>query len=68
MGRKFHPRCFACTYCKQEFKRKSFKSDDNFRPYCHECFEKLLGHFGTAHFTTEQLKDLPRTGWKEPDH
>ena len=50
MKQKFHPQCFVCTYCRQEFKQRSFKSDpvEN-RPYCYECFEKLLGHFGDAH-------------------
>ncbi|XP_059095553.1 uncharacterized protein LOC131890260 [Tigriopus californicus] len=51
MTHKFHPECFVCTYCRNEFKERSFKSDDNHRPYCYGCFEKLLGHFGTAHFT-----------------
>lgn len=50
MSHKFHPECFVCTYCRKEFKDRTFKSDpvEN-RPYCKICFEKLLGHFGTAH-------------------
>jgi len=50
MSKKFHPECFVCTYCRKEFKDRSFKTDpvEN-RPYCYGCFEKLLGHFGTAH-------------------
>ena len=56
MSHKFHPECFVCTYCRKEFKERSFKSDNELKPYCHECFEKLLGHFGSAHF---KLKELP---------
>jgi len=50
MTHKFHPECFVCTYCRKEFKDRTFKADpvEN-RPYCRICFEKLLGHFGTAH-------------------
>lgn len=55
MGHKFHPECFVCTYCRQEFKERSFKSDDEGKPYCYECFEKLLGHFGTARFKIKEL-------------
>ena len=55
-GRKFHPKCFVCTYCRQGFKDRKYKSDDEFKPYCYQCFEKLLGHFGSAHF---QLSELP---------
>lgn len=56
MSKKFHPKCFCCTYCTREFKERSFKSDQEGKPYCYECFEKLLGHFGSAHF---KLKELP---------
>ena len=31
------------------FKDRVFKSDSEGKPYCVLCFEKLLGHFGTAH-------------------
>ena len=50
MAKKFHPQCFVCTYCRKEFKERSFKTDpiEN-RPYCYGCFEKLLGYFGNAH-------------------
>merc|ERR1711963_24286 len=52
MGKKFHPECFVCTYCRKEFtgKNRTFKVDpiEN-KPYCKICFEKLLGHFGNAH-------------------
>ena len=49
MGKKFHPQCFVCTYCRKEFKDRTFKSDDEGKPYCFGCFEKLLGHYGSAH-------------------
>ena len=60
MGKKFHPQCFVCTYCRKGFKERSFRSDRDLRPYCHPCFEKLLGHFGTAHFAENDFKELPR--------
>ena len=50
MAQKFHPECFVCTYCRKEFKDRVFKSDNEGKPYCCVCFEKLLGHFGSAHF------------------
>ena len=34
----------------QGFKGKKFKSDpQDGTPYCYDCFEKLLGHYGDAH-------------------
>jgi len=50
MGNKFHPRCFVCTYCRGPFKERKYKTHPRDRkPYCFDCFEKLLGHFGDAH-------------------
>ena len=50
LTKKFHPECFVCTYCRKEFKDRSFKTDPiDSQPYCKNCFEKLLGHFGNAH-------------------
>jgi len=50
MANKFHPECFVCTYCRKEFKDRKYKTDPrDFKPYCHHCFEKLLGHYGNAH-------------------
>lgn len=50
MANKFHPACFVCTYCRKEFKDRRYKTDPrDQKPYCFLCFEKLLGHFGTAH-------------------
>jgi len=49
-GSKFHPECFVCTYCRGPFKERKFKTNPRDRkPYCKDCFEKLLGHFGDAH-------------------
>jgi len=50
MSHKFHPECFVCTYCRKEFKDRTFKTDpvEN-KPYCKLCYEKLLGQFGNAH-------------------
>ena len=56
MSHKFHPECFVCTYCRKEFKDRSFKTDAQGVPYCHQCFEKLLGHFGSAHFKMQDLQ------------
>lgn len=51
MGNKFHPECFVCTYCRKEFKDRKYKTDPrDFKPYCFGCFEKLLGHYGDAHY------------------
>ena len=50
MGNKFHPECFVCTYCRGPFKERKYKTNPRDRkPYCFDCFEKLLGHFGDAH-------------------
>jgi len=50
MGNKFHPQCFTCTYCSKEFKSRKYKTDPrDCKPYCYDCFEKLLGHYGNAH-------------------
>merc|ERR1712013_547592 len=47
---KFHPQCFVCTYCRNEFKDRKYKTDPrDYKPYCFGCFEKLLGHYGNAH-------------------
>lgn len=39
MFRKFHPDHFTCTYCLKVL-CKSFK-EENDKPYCHDCFDKL---------------------------
>ena len=39
MFRKFHPEHFTCTYCLKVL-TKSFK-EENDKPYCHDCFDKL---------------------------
>jgi len=50
MGNKFHPECFVCTYCRGPFRERKYKTDPRDRkPYCKDCFEKLLGHYGDAH-------------------
>jgi len=50
MANKFHPECFVCTYCRKEFRDRKYKTDPrDLQPYCHHCFEKLLGHYGNAH-------------------
>jgi len=50
MGNKFHPQCFVCTYCRGPFRERKYKTDPREgKPYCLDCFEKLLGHFGNIH-------------------
>jgi len=39
MFRKFHPEHFTCTYCLKVL-TKSFK-EENDKPYCFDCFDKL---------------------------
>lgn len=39
MFRKFHPDHFTCAYCLKVL-TKSFK-EENDKPYCHDCFDKL---------------------------
>ena len=52
MGNKFHPRCFVCTYCRGQFKQRKYKTDPREgKPYCLQCFEILLGHFGNLHYS-----------------
>uniref|UniRef100_A0A1I8H094 Transforming growth factor beta-1-induced transcript 1 protein n=1 Tax=Macrostomum lignano TaxID=282301 RepID=A0A1I8H094_9PLAT len=43
MGRKFHPQCFECTFCKNELSKGTFKEREN-KPYCSECFDKLVSN------------------------
>jgi len=50
MGNKFHPQCFVCTYCRGPFRERKYKTDPREgKPYCLDCFDKLLGHFGNIH-------------------
>ena len=64
MGKKFHPGCFVCSYCRQELRGRTFKTDDaSGVPYCHQCFEKLLGHFGSAQF---RMRDLGQSANATP--
>ena len=52
MGNKFHPECFVCTYCRGQFKERKYKTDPREgKPYCLQCFEILLGHFGNLHYS-----------------
>lgn len=42
MYKKYHPDHFVCTFCLQPLNRGTFK-EQNEKPYCHACFEKLFG-------------------------
>ena len=42
MFRKFHPHHFCCSFCQQELNKDTFK-EQNDKPYCHPCFDKLFG-------------------------
>ncbi|XP_034948993.1 leupaxin-like isoform X1 [Chelonus insularis] len=42
MFRKFHPEHFVCAFCLKQLNKGTFK-EQNDKPYCHNCFEKLFG-------------------------
>lgn len=42
MFRKFHPEHFVCAFCLKQLNKGTFK-EQNDKPYCHTCFEKLFG-------------------------
>ncbi|CAH1969316.1 unnamed protein product [Acanthoscelides obtectus] len=42
MFRKFHPEHFVCAFCLKQLNKGTFK-EQNDKPYCHACFEKLFG-------------------------
>ncbi|RWS15353.1 paxillin-like isoform X2 [Dinothrombium tinctorium] len=42
MFRKFHPEHFVCSFCLKQLNKGTFK-EQNDKPYCHPCFEKLFG-------------------------
>lgn len=42
MFRKFHPEHFVCSFCLKQLNKGTFK-EQNDKPYCHSCFEKLFG-------------------------
>ncbi|XP_074031270.1 paxillin isoform X2 [Leptinotarsa decemlineata] len=41
MFRKFHPEHFVCAFCLKQLNKGTFK-EQNDKPYCHMCFEKLF--------------------------
>ncbi|KAJ8043973.1 Paxillin [Holothuria leucospilota] len=41
MHQKFHPEHFVCSYCMKQLNKGTFK-EQNDKPYCHTCFEKLF--------------------------
>ncbi|XP_022182899.1 paxillin-like isoform X2 [Myzus persicae] len=42
MFKKFHPEHFVCAFCLKQLNKGTFK-EQNEKPYCHSCFEKLFG-------------------------
>ncbi|XP_014246352.1 paxillin-like isoform X2 [Cimex lectularius] len=42
MFKKFHPEHFVCAFCLKQLNKGTFK-EQNDRPYCHACFDKLFG-------------------------
>uniref|UniRef100_A0A1L8DMD9 Putative focal adhesion protein pinch-1 n=1 Tax=Nyssomyia neivai TaxID=330878 RepID=A0A1L8DMD9_9DIPT len=42
MFRKFHPEHFVCAFCLKQLNKGTFK-EQNDKPYCHPCFDKLFG-------------------------
>jgi paxillin len=41
MFKKFHPEHFVCAFCLKQLNKGTFK-EQNDKPYCHSCFEKLF--------------------------
>lgn len=41
MFRKFHPEHFVCAFCLKQLNKGTFK-EQNDKPYCHTCFDKLF--------------------------
>ncbi|XP_018024475.1 transforming growth factor beta-1-induced transcript 1 protein isoform X6 [Hyalella azteca] len=41
MFRKYHPEHFTCSFCLRQLNKGTFK-EQNDKPYCHGCFEKLF--------------------------
>ncbi|KAM9660477.1 leupaxin isoform 2-T2 [Trichechus inunguis] len=41
MGHKFHPEHFVCAYCLTQLSKGIFR-EQNDKPYCHSCFNKLF--------------------------
>ncbi|XP_037957330.1 paxillin isoform X2 [Teleopsis dalmanni] len=42
MFKKFHPEHFVCAFCLKQLNKGTFK-EQNDKPYCHACFEKIFG-------------------------
>ncbi|XP_055643056.1 leupaxin isoform X6 [Toxorhynchites rutilus septentrionalis] len=42
MFKKFHPEHFVCAFCLKQLNKGTFK-EQNDKPYCHQCFDKLFG-------------------------
>ena len=42
MMRKFHPKCFVCSYCLKQLNKGTFKESGD-KPYCQVCFYRLFG-------------------------
>ncbi|CAL4114311.1 unnamed protein product [Meganyctiphanes norvegica] len=42
MFRKYHPEHFVCSFCLKQLNKGTFK-EQNEKPYCHGCFDKLFG-------------------------
>ncbi|XP_063873373.1 leupaxin-like isoform X7 [Scylla paramamosain] len=42
MFRKYHPEHFVCSFCLKQLNKGTFK-EQNDKPYCHACFDKLFG-------------------------
>ncbi|XP_055589168.1 transforming growth factor beta-1-induced transcript 1 protein-like [Uranotaenia lowii] len=46
MFKKFHPEHFVCAFCLKQLNKGTFK-EQNDKPYCHQCFDKLFGRHST---------------------
>jgi len=43
LGKRYHPECFVCTFCKQTLTQAIFK-EHNQKPFCHVCHKKYNLH------------------------
>lgn len=41
LNKKFHPEHFVCSFCQRHLNKGTFK-EQNEKPYCHTCYQKLF--------------------------
>lgn len=63
MSRKFHPEHFVCSFCLKQLNKGTFK-EQNDKPYCHPCFEKLFAWRICENFVFDFSQDSELFIWK----